>query len=302
MPVPVPVTLLYGGLNALLVTFLGIQVSRARAHDVGVEKPVPKEIIRTVRAHGNAIEWVPLGLVLLLVIELSGAGSGSPCTWPAAPCCWRACCTRPASSGRTSSRWSARRSPTWSCGHVGLGHRHPLHSVRPVGSPGAVRGLPHASRGSSFATYRTSSSLDGSSSPASAANSSRRFSSSPKSSTPSPARSGGCSTRRRTTVSTANVRPVRGWDEQPELRADREVEPRAQEHAAARDVLGRERERSGWSAQSPRAPGGRVGTAGSRRPGTVATGTTGASRESGWARATHWTNRFHLCRASPLMA
>jgi uncharacterized membrane protein YecN with MAPEG domain len=76
MPAPVPVTLLYGGLNALLITFLGMQVSRSRAtRGVGVETPIPKEMIRAVRAHGNAIEWVPLGLVLLLAIELSGAGS-----------------------------------------------------------------------------------------------------------------------------------------------------------------------------------------------------------------------------------
>jgi uncharacterized membrane protein YecN with MAPEG domain len=76
MPVPVPVTLLYGGLNALLITLLGMQVSRGRAaRGVGVETPIPKEMIRAVRAHGNAAEWVPLGLILLLVIELSGAGT-----------------------------------------------------------------------------------------------------------------------------------------------------------------------------------------------------------------------------------
>jgi len=76
MPVPVPVTLLYGGLNALLITLLGMQVSKARASlSVGVETPIPKEMIRKVRAHGNATEWAPLGLVLLLAIELSGAGT-----------------------------------------------------------------------------------------------------------------------------------------------------------------------------------------------------------------------------------
>jgi uncharacterized membrane protein YecN with MAPEG domain len=32
-------------------------------------------MLRTIRAHGNAVEWVPLGLLLLLVIELSGAGT-----------------------------------------------------------------------------------------------------------------------------------------------------------------------------------------------------------------------------------
>ena len=76
MSVPVPVTLLYGGLNALLITVLGIQVSRARATlGVGVETPVPGTMIRKVRAHGNAIEWAPIGLILLLAIELSGAGT-----------------------------------------------------------------------------------------------------------------------------------------------------------------------------------------------------------------------------------
>ena len=76
MSTSVPVTLLYGGLNALLVTVLGIQVSRLRgAYGVGVEKSIPAEMIRPVRAHGNAVEWVPLGLILLLVLELSGAGS-----------------------------------------------------------------------------------------------------------------------------------------------------------------------------------------------------------------------------------
>ena len=74
--VPVPVTLLYGGLNALLITLLGMNVSRWRdARGVGIETPVPVEMLRPLRAHGNAIEWVPIGLLLLLVLELSGAGS-----------------------------------------------------------------------------------------------------------------------------------------------------------------------------------------------------------------------------------
>jgi uncharacterized membrane protein YecN with MAPEG domain len=68
-------TLLYGGLNALLVTLLGINVSLVRMRDsiyAGAE--LPKGLLRKVRAHGNAAEWVPLGIVMLLVLELSGAG------------------------------------------------------------------------------------------------------------------------------------------------------------------------------------------------------------------------------------
>jgi uncharacterized protein len=76
MPLSLPVSTLYGGLNALLVIALGISVTRLRAKTgalAGV--PQPKELTLPVRAHGNAAEWVPLGLVLLLVLELSGAGS-----------------------------------------------------------------------------------------------------------------------------------------------------------------------------------------------------------------------------------
>ncbi|HEX7624767.1 MAG TPA: MAPEG family protein [Anaeromyxobacteraceae bacterium] len=76
MPTSVPVTLLYGGLSALLVTALGLNVSRIRiATGVLAGQPQPKELTLPVRAHGNAAEWVPLGLVLLLVLELSQAGS-----------------------------------------------------------------------------------------------------------------------------------------------------------------------------------------------------------------------------------
>ena len=78
MPTAIPVTLLYAGLTGLLVLLLGLNVSRARGRTVGVTTPLPPELVRPVRAHGNAAEWVPLGLVLLLALELSGtAGSGT---------------------------------------------------------------------------------------------------------------------------------------------------------------------------------------------------------------------------------
>lgn len=73
MHLSIPVTLLYGGLCALLVTLLGLNVSRLRGTRVGVGTALPTELVRPVRAHGNAAEWVPLGLLLLLVLELSGA-------------------------------------------------------------------------------------------------------------------------------------------------------------------------------------------------------------------------------------
>jgi len=68
-------TLIYGGMTALLVTLLGANVSRLRGGGVGIGDPLTPELVRPVRAHGNAAEWVPLGILLLLVLELSGAGS-----------------------------------------------------------------------------------------------------------------------------------------------------------------------------------------------------------------------------------
>ena len=35
----------------------------------------PKQLIRPIRAHGNAAEWIPLGIVLLAILELSHVSS-----------------------------------------------------------------------------------------------------------------------------------------------------------------------------------------------------------------------------------
>ncbi len=73
----IPVTSLYGGLCALLTVGLGLNVSVLRLRTgTYVGKELPKPLVRPVRAHGNAAEWVPLGIVLLAVLELSGASSG----------------------------------------------------------------------------------------------------------------------------------------------------------------------------------------------------------------------------------
>jgi uncharacterized membrane protein YecN with MAPEG domain len=70
---PIHVTLHYGGLAALLVALLGLNHSRRRkATATGPGTPLPPELVRPARAHANAAEWIPLGLVLLLAIELTG--------------------------------------------------------------------------------------------------------------------------------------------------------------------------------------------------------------------------------------
>ena len=69
----IPVTLLYGGLTGLLVTLLGLNVTWHRTKEkVRATPPPAPGLMRPWRAHGNAAEWVPLGIVLLLALELSG--------------------------------------------------------------------------------------------------------------------------------------------------------------------------------------------------------------------------------------
>jgi uncharacterized membrane protein YecN with MAPEG domain len=71
------VTLLYAGLCGLLVTLLGMYVSAQRSKHKAATGQLPEAIIRPVRAHGNATEWIPTGLLLLLLLELSHIGNVS---------------------------------------------------------------------------------------------------------------------------------------------------------------------------------------------------------------------------------
>lgn len=71
------VTLLYGGLAGLLLAGLGMNVTRLRAkvgHYVDPAQP-PKKLYVAIRAHGNAVEWTPWLLLMLLLVELAGASS-----------------------------------------------------------------------------------------------------------------------------------------------------------------------------------------------------------------------------------
>jgi uncharacterized membrane protein YecN with MAPEG domain len=70
------ITLLYGGLTSLLLALLGLNVSLARVSSgAGLHSQVDAEMHRRIRSHGNAAEWVPISVLLLLVLELSGAPS-----------------------------------------------------------------------------------------------------------------------------------------------------------------------------------------------------------------------------------
>lgn len=68
-----PVTALYGGLLALLLIALAVRVSLLRRrHRVGIGAGDHAGLALAMRVHGNAAEYVPAALVLLLLAELNG--------------------------------------------------------------------------------------------------------------------------------------------------------------------------------------------------------------------------------------
>lgn len=72
------ITALYAGLCGLLLLGLAVLVvARRRSARIGIGVSDDRELERRVRAHGNAAEYVPIALLLLLVAEMSGLGG----TW-----------------------------------------------------------------------------------------------------------------------------------------------------------------------------------------------------------------------------
>lgn len=70
-----PVTALYAGLLGLWLLALSYEVVRRRwRHDVSLGTGGEPELERAIRAHGNAAETVPIGLILLGLAE----GMGMP--------------------------------------------------------------------------------------------------------------------------------------------------------------------------------------------------------------------------------
>jgi uncharacterized protein len=72
MPV---VTSLYAGLTFLLVAALGANVTRVRVKAKAFVGVPPENLLTEIRAHGNAAEWVPVLMGLLLLLELTGLPS-----------------------------------------------------------------------------------------------------------------------------------------------------------------------------------------------------------------------------------
>ena len=69
---PVAISALYAGLLTLLVVLLGLVViNLRRSLRVGIGDGGNHDLARAVRVHGNAIENIPLFLLLLVMYELN---------------------------------------------------------------------------------------------------------------------------------------------------------------------------------------------------------------------------------------
>ncbi|HEY2030429.1 MAG TPA: MAPEG family protein [Myxococcales bacterium] len=71
-----PVTILYGTLNALIVVALALNVSLNRMSGrVFLSDQPPPELHRRIRAHGNSVEYFAVTTLLLAFLELQRAPS-----------------------------------------------------------------------------------------------------------------------------------------------------------------------------------------------------------------------------------
>ena len=71
---PPVITALYAALCAFIVLALAVRIMVMRFRmRTGIGDGGDSRLARAIRIHGNAIEYVPIALVLLLVAELGGA-------------------------------------------------------------------------------------------------------------------------------------------------------------------------------------------------------------------------------------
>ena len=72
MTLPI-ITPLYAGVLALILVGLAIRVIRVRrGQRIAIGDGKDEDLARRIRAHGNFTEYVPIALVMMLLIELSG--------------------------------------------------------------------------------------------------------------------------------------------------------------------------------------------------------------------------------------
>ena len=73
-----PITAFYAGLLAILILVLAFRVVAVRrATEIGLGDGGNALLLSRIRIHGNAAEYVPLALLLMLLLEINGASA----TW-----------------------------------------------------------------------------------------------------------------------------------------------------------------------------------------------------------------------------
>ncbi|WP_303760152.1 MAPEG family protein [Alcanivorax jadensis] len=74
--VSLPITALYAALSGFLIIALAANVVRFRlSKHVSLGDGGHKDGNRAIRAHGNTIEYIPLALILMALLEINGGGS-----------------------------------------------------------------------------------------------------------------------------------------------------------------------------------------------------------------------------------
>lgn len=68
------ITALYAGLSALLLVGLAVRVSATRGKQkVDLGDGGKDVMLRAIRCHGNAMEYIPITLILMLLLEMHGS-------------------------------------------------------------------------------------------------------------------------------------------------------------------------------------------------------------------------------------
>ena len=69
-----PITAFYAGVLAIIVLLLALRVVQVRrSSEIGLGDGGNDLLLRRIRIHGNAVEYLPTALILMLILELNGA-------------------------------------------------------------------------------------------------------------------------------------------------------------------------------------------------------------------------------------
>ena len=90
---PAPITAAYAAVLAILIVVLGINVTM---HRVKLQVPLGDggnaQMLRIIRLHGNAAEYIPLAVALMLIMISVNGGCTLCCMPPASLWSLAACC------------------------------------------------------------------------------------------------------------------------------------------------------------------------------------------------------------------